>query len=1048
MSVGPISQASRTGIGANAIALISCLLLVCSATLGQVRRDQFVHWTTENGLSSNRLYTVVQDSIGFIWIGTLQGLNRYDGNSFRVYTNQKNDTNSLSNNVARVLFVDSKGVLWIGTEGGLNRFSDSMGTFTRYLHDPARGSSLSSNLITALCEAKHADPPSRDRVSAIWVGTKNAGLNRFLPSTTTFIRFRRDALNPKSLRSDSISALAADSAGRLWVGTNRGVDLFDEASGNFVHVPQPISTARQQLSLDVSALRFDHAGMLWVGTSTGDLFTFDVGTAQWRAIAKLRDRAGSEVSIYSIVEQKNRFVWIATSNGLKRLDRRDGSWTFYEKNENDPKSLPGNFVRSLIVDRSENLWAVTDSKLSMLSNQRTRFQKFVLNENKESDQTVSALLSREEGEVWIGSENDGIYIAHDRAPSDKSVRLAPTNVLQSRTRGVTAFFQARNGTIWVGWKDPYTLAKFDERRRRFTHHFLGLRIYTIAEDRNAMLWLGTSGGIRGFDQNTNAFVNDLDTLFTSTVSTIARSKDGSMWIGGGKHVLHWNPALRTARRYPMDDDVYSLHEDASGTLWVGSFSGFGHLDKSSGAFTQYSVIPNVNTVVVYNITEDFRGRLWLGTFDHGLVRFDPRDTTFDNYTEGDGLLRTVFTKASTRTATGELIVGGRGGFTRFHPDSITKNPYVPTVRITRFHLANDSAGTQYPRGYAFDHTQNYFVVEFAALEFTNPSRNRFLYRMKPTDEWVNPLQRSLMIPNLGDDNYVLEVKASNNDGMWSAESAVLPFRVKPPFTKTWYFYACIMLLISGLITGAYKYRINQLLAIERMRMRIASDLHDDVGSSMSGIALRVDLVKAHIEKDSKDHQHLATAVASTRKTQDKLRDIVSFINPEHDNPEYIVLRMKEVAGELLLNHKYTFDSPPGGIPTAFNMEFRWNLHLIYKEILNNIVKSARASNVAIRLGSSAERFTMSIADDGIGFDLEEAKRKGGNGLLNLTHRAEKIGATIEFRTSPGNGTTVVLHAKIPRLRYGKVIDKFVSYVTNNSRHNHITGGISGLSQNN
>jgi signal transduction histidine kinase len=293
-------------------------------------------------------------------------------------------------------------------------------------------------------------------------------------------------------------------------------------------------------------------------------------------------------------------------------------------------------------------------------------------------------------------------------------------------------------------------------------------------------------------------------------------------------------------------------------------------------------------------------------------------------------------------------------------------------------------------------------------------------------------QRSLVFPGLAPNDYVFRIKASNNDDVWNEQGASIPIVISPPFYKTWQFIGMMVLVAGGIIAAAYNFRTRQQLAVERLRVRIASDLHDDVGSSLSGIALMSDLVRSHLPEGTKDHHHLNKVSASARNTAETLRDIVWVINPEHDNAEDILLRMKAVADMLLVKSQLSFSAPSNGLSGLLNMEYRRNLLLIFREILNNTAKHAQAKNVAISIATNENLLTLQIVDDGIGFDVEAVRAKGGHGLFTQQHRAEKINGTIDIKSAPGKGTTTTLVVKIPRLRYGKSLRFLVFFKQNES----------------
>jgi hypothetical protein len=421
---------------------------------------------------------------------------------------------------------------------------------------------------------------------------------------------------------------------------------------------------------------------------------------------------------------------------------------------------------------------------------------------------------------------------------------------------------------------------------------------------------------------------------------------------------------------------------------------------------------------VYSLVEDNRRNLWLATVQDGLFRFDPSMRELKNYREEDGLQGDVFTCAA-KTSTGEILLGGRDGFNIFNPENISDNPVAPRVAITNFGLLDaKDARLRVNPGQEFSHFQNYFDVEFAVLDFTEPSKNRLLYRLEPDTNWRDlGHQRATILSNLAPASYDLQLKGTNNDGKWSDATASFAFTINPHFTDTWWFRLVIAACIVGGIAGIYRFRIRQLLRMEEMRSRIALDLHDVVGTTMSGIGLRIDIAKTRFAKGSKEFDHLDAAASDSRITAQKLRDFVSIINPEHDSSLDFVEGMRRAASDVLVKIPYTFTTSDA-FPESLDPEFRWNLMLMFREIMHNIVKHARATRVEISLASADGLLSLRVVDNGVGFDLESDKIRGGNGLISLERRSEKMGGKIEFVSSVGNGAEVAFGAKIPRSRYG------------------------------
>ncbi len=386
------------------------------------------------------------------------------------------------------------------------------------------------------------------------------------------------------------------------------------------------------------------------------------------------------------------------------------------------------------------------------------------------------------------------------------------------------------------------------------------------------------------------------------------------------------------------------------------------------------------------------------------------------YREENGLPSNVFSGAAFTTQDGELLLGLYEGFLAFHPENVRDNPVPPPIALTALSIFDTLYQTPAPLWSIplidLDYDQDFFSFRFAALDYADPQRNSFAYKLEGIDEeWRRPGTRNFAgYTKVDPGEYTFRVKAANSDGVWNESGVSIGLRIAPPYWRTWWFRALIALTLLALLTGAYRYRVAKLLEMERMRVRIASDLHDDIGSSLSGIALLTDSLKSRRELEEKDRQHLADVTRTARHTADALRDIVWLVNPEHDTVDDLFLRMKDAAGMILSGLEYSITTSGESLAHRMSLEFRHNLILIYKEILNNIAKHAHARHVKIAIRQEGDTFSLQVADDGAGFDPATVRR--GNGLGNLRDRAVQLGGVLTLDSTPGHGTVISLSARV------------------------------------
>jgi signal transduction histidine kinase len=446
---------------------------------------------------------------------------------------------------------------------------------------------------------------------------------------------------------------------------------------------------------------------------------------------------------------------------------------------------------------------------------------------------------------------------------------------------------------------------------------------------------------------------------------------------------------------------------------------------TTGALTAFTTHDGLPGSAVYSVLEDGRGRLWLGT-NQGLSCFDrhlPAAQRFRNYTVSDGLGSTEFNRhAAVLRADGSMVFGGMNGLTLFHPDRVRDNPYVPPVHLTRIEVASRD-GVRGLQPEAVSELQLWprdktFGFEFAALNYTAPERNRYAYRLDGFDaDWVHAgTRRSCQYTNIPPGSYVFRVKGSNNDGVWNEQGASLPVVVHPAFWQTWWFRALVAAIVAALVWAGYRYRALRRLEMQRLRLRIAGDLHDDVSSDLSGIAMVADMVQGKTYLEEAERRDLVEVRDTALNMVDGVRDIVWYIDPEHDSLESMVIRMRTVAATLLRGIGFDLVTDLPGRSIAVPMAVRRDLYLIFKEALHNVVRHAGAERVVIELAIAGGRLRLRISDDGCGFDVETAK--GGHGLRSMRRRAAEIGAELHLDSVKGSGTELRLEVDLARSRDG------------------------------
>ena len=802
--------------------------------------------TAEDGLANDIVSSIVQDATGFMWFGTQEGLDRYDGARFDHFRHDPRDPSSLaSDDISSVsvdssgtlwvatwgggldrfdsvtetfthyrgdpdeptrlrdsrvqlTFEDSTGVLWIGTfSGGLSRLDPSTGQIRSFFNDPDDSSSLSDNRVWALAE---------DADGAIWVGTNN-GLNRLDRGGERFTRFSHDPHDPGSLPSSTIRALNVDREWTLWVATEEGLRFFDRKSESFRPLPGASSEVRLLSTTPSSVLLNDHGGVLWVGTYGAGLCSVDL--ASGRITRLVHDPADvwslSDDDVRALYEDHSGVLWIATrGGGLNRLDLKPQKFEHVRSDPLDPTSLSHDRVWSILEDHEGTVWVGTMRGLDRWDTELGGFRHYrhdPANPRSISADHVQSLIEDRDGTMWVATGNAGLCRFERASESFDSYRADPRDPSSLSDDRVTSLFTDRDNALWVGTVDG--LNRLDPERRAFTRYSrtpgdpAGLAdayILSIFQDRRGRLWIGTdSGGLDSLD------------------------------LASGE-VRHHRPQAGDEEGL-SSPRVRAITEDSQGRLWIATGNGLNVRDPDSGRFTRYSEHDGLPSSNIYGILEDGEGRFWLST-NRGLSRFDPRTLTFRNYTVSDGLQGNNFSYgAFCKGRDGRMYFGGLRGLNVFHPERVHDNPNVPRVVLRYLRVIDEPVPSGPPiadmQRFVLDYRASSFTIGFAALDFTDPGSNRYQHLLEGYDKgWVDAGARpAASYVNVAPGTYTFRVRGSNNDGVWNEAGAALIVTVTPPFWQTWWFRLTGAALVTAAVAGWYRRRMRRVES-ERSRLEV------------------------------------------------------------------------------------------------------------------------------------------------------------------------------------------------------------------------------------
>jgi len=804
-----------------------------ASLLAETQPMAFDRLSLEQGLSQSTVLTVHQDSRGFMWFGTEDGLDRYDGVSFKSYRNDPKDPFSPPNNMVWAIVEDSRSDLWIGTEGGgVARWDHETDRFVR-VTSPDKGRSEIGPKVRALLV---------DDQGALWIGTKDDGLARLDPKTGAVRHYRHDPADAESLSCDGVYAILSDHRGRLWLGTDEGLDGFDPATGRFTSYsldPAQPATARAAPSqAQIRSLREDRNAKLWIGTLGGGLTRFD--PSDGRVVRYRHDPATpsslSHDRVRDVLEDQGGRLWVATDGGLDLLDRSGAGFTHYRHDPTDARGLGDSNVMSLYEDHGGLLWVGTRfggvyrwNPSTWAFGHRTSAPG---DPNGLREKMVTSFGEDRGGRIWIGTFGGGLHTM-DRLTGQ--VRSYATRAAAGLADRIMALASDGEGALWIGTMDA-GLQRLDPvtgSLKTYRHDPKDERslskdaVMSLGVDAMGDLWVGTYGaGLNRFDSGSGSFTafrHDAKkprSLGSDIVTCFGQDPSGALWIGtdgGGLNLFDRRSGEFThfvndpARADSLGSNtVFALHVDAQGGVWVGTRgAGLALLERGTGApgkFRHFTRREGLANDVVYGILPDGEGQLWVST-NNGLSRFDPRSERFTSYDESHGLQSREFNfGAHYRARSGDLFFGGINGFNAFNPERLVRNGHVPKVVLTSLLKQNKPAQTERPLWrsdeVALGYRDDVVTLEFAALDYAAPQRNRYAYKLEGFDaDFVDIGNlRRVTYTNLPPGAYRFKVKAANNDGVWNESGLDLPLFVEaPPWRRWWAKIGYLLSFGAGLL---------------------------------------------------------------------------------------------------------------------------------------------------------------------------------------------------------------------------------------------------------
>lgn len=987
---------------------------------------QFGHvsWQTEQGLPQNTVQTIWQTRDGYLWLGTKEGLARFDGWRFVIF--DKRNTPQLPHNQIRSLFEDRAGRLWISTPGGLAQFHQ--GQFTAFTTQQG----LTSNNVWSVYE---------DRAGNLWIATPN-GLNRFRDGQFTAFTTR------EGLSHNSIETLLEDATGALWIGTLDGLNRFKD--GVFTR----FGVAAGLAGASIKTLALDSQNQLWVGTTTGlsrwngsQFQSFPGELAQTAVTALQADRAGRfwigttdglqlwrdekftrftplqglpDKRIEALSEDHTGGLWIGTPGGLARWqDEQITSFT-----ERD--GLSSKLVRTLYEDREGSLWVGTEAGgLNLIKHKK--FTTYTTRQGLSAN-LVRAIFADRTGQLWVGTQEGLNRFQNGRwTPFPLRAGLASQDVL--------ALGDDRAGNLWIG--TPHGLWRWRQGNWTLFTAADGLAddyIRSLHEDRAGNLWIGTRRGLARWQNGQFTTYTLLDGLANDLVGALCESRDGGLWIGTLGGLSYFKDGQFTNYVSELSSEVViALHEDAGGGLWIGTHGGGLNYFKA-GRFAQFTVKDGLPDDVIYQILEDAQGQLWLSG-NKGIWRVSRQALEMRaanpaqplpvvSYGTADGLETRECSggghPAGAQTRDGQLWFATIKGVAQLDPANLRPNTLPPPVAIEQVSVDdvayNPHAPLTLPPG------QTRFEFHYAGLSFAAPEQVRFRYKLEGFDpDWIDAgTQRAASYTNIPAGRFRFRVLACNNDGVWNETGAAFEFYLKPHFYRTYWFYGLCLLSLTAAVFAWNRARVRRVerefAAVLAERTRIAREIHDTLAQGFAGISVQLELVARLLERAPEAAKpHLDQARTLVRDSLAEARRSVWDLRSPSLEDSDLPAALAETAKRLVAGTNVQAHVEVHGTYRPLNPAQEAHLLRIGQEAMTNALKHANATELNLQLEFAARRLRFSVRDNGCGFDTHQPSghsRNGHFGLVGIRERAAQLGGQAEIKSRPQHGTEIIIEVPL------------------------------------
>ncbi|WEK36882.1 MAG: two-component regulator propeller domain-containing protein [Candidatus Pseudobacter hemicellulosilyticus] len=1015
---------------------IIALLLLPGLQHAQPKRYVFTRLSVKDGLASDHVYSILQDKKGFMWFGTANGLQRFDGRKTVMFRSSMGTEKYLPPVGISQVFQDTCGQFWVRSGNEVGIFDPTSFRYKKPVIRITRDLSPRSDFILW-----------QDRKGGVFLIITRYGILSYNPANNSFEQNEQRIRTP---RNWNVTALAEDPRnGQYWMAADSGLAVFDPEHKTLSYHsqnPRQLPILQEKLfTRPITTLFIDSRHRFWIATWPAEeeyYHCYDLRTNQFLPdAAGMEQDDGNYAELRGFTEQSNGQLWAYGRMKLLEHDSALHRFHYIRDRHIEDFGMRYDFVHCFFEDREKNIWLGTDKGIYIFNPGRQLFNSVGLRHTMEAgprkDLAVTSLLEIGGGKLLVGSWGLGPLLY------DSQFVKIPNRILEGSggdgnyTMVWDMELENRTGLVWIGCQMG-RLILYDPVSQRTQFYKVpaaqGKTIRQVLQDKAGNIWLATQyGHVLRWDRSVDHGKNFLQGFkliqqLNTIVYKMRLDREGYIWIAthnkglykidpySGALVSHYHS--RKGEGQSLFSDVVSDFVPYNDSLVYIANNIIDVLNIRTGQVRHLTTDNGLPNATCRSLELDNDGNLWIGMLN-GICRYNPRRHIFTLFGLRDGIIDAGFEEnGSLKMDNGRMVFGNPHDFVYFDPATVYSSPSPLDVSITDFKLFNsylppdsimklDKVRLKY--------TQNSITIEFAALSFLQRDKTVYYYWMEGVDkDWIRADQGlfanySLLPPG----PYTFKLKCENADGLESRNITTLHIDIAPPFWQTWWFITLIGMAVAAVIYGIHRIRVNRLLDMEKVRTRIARDLHDDMGSTLSTINILSEMAKMKVTKDvEKTSEYLNKISDNSSRMMEAMDDIVWSINPMNDSMQRVTARMREFATGVLeaRNIDVNFRVDDEIVDLKLDMEARRDIFLIFKEAVNNLAKYAQCRNATIDISVNRHTLLMKIQDDGIGFDVQSAD--SGNGLINMKKRAQSLNGQLKVDSVPGAGTRVVLEVPL------------------------------------